>query len=84
MSLQSSSRLALYLSKVLEKGKKRNQEMTTLWGHFTSVIAVWGHTTSMWHSRIQIKNSKGLPLLILEFDRKTLLEKESEKGKLVI
>lgn len=30
MSLQSSSRLALYLSRVLEKGKKRNQEMTIL------------------------------------------------------
>lgn len=55
MSLQSSSRLALYLSRVLEKGKKRNQEMTILWGCFISVIPVWGHFTSMWQSRIQMQ-----------------------------
>lgn len=87
MSLQSSSRLALYLSTVLEKRKKRNQEMTILWGYFTLVIPVWGHFTSMWQSRIQIQglsDSKISCLLILEFARKIPLKKELGKGELAI
>lgn len=52
-----------------------------------SVIPVWGHTTSMWQSKIQIQglsDSKVLPLLTLEFAREVPLEKESGKGELVI
>lgn len=87
MPLQSSSRLALYLSKVLEnktKQKKESREdysVRVLYIRYSCLVTQLMCGEAGFNFR---SNSKGLPLLIFESVRKTLLENESEKGELVI